>query len=65
MIGEDSRIAVASRRIADARSRSAMLKDDHTKRRNELMEAILNVVTKCADHRSNDDCHICIHGTVC
>lgn len=49
--GEESRVAAASRRVADARSRRAILKEDHARKRKELMDGIMDAVTKCADHR--------------
>jgi kinetochore protein NDC80 len=48
---EEGRVAAASRRVADARARRALLKDTHARQRKELMEGIMESVTKCADHR--------------
>lgn len=48
---EETRVAAASRRVADARARRAILKEEHARKRKELMDSIMEVVTKCADHR--------------
>ena len=48
---EETRVAAASRRVADARARRAILKEDHARKRKELMDGIMEAVTKCADHR--------------
>lgn len=48
---EETRVAAASRRIADARARRALLREDHNRKRKELMDCIMDAVTKCADHR--------------
>lgn len=48
---EDIRIASASRRVADERSRKNFNRDEFQRMRKELMDGIMDVVTKCADHR--------------
>lgn len=48
---DEARVAAASRRVADSRTRRAQLKDEHARKRKELMDSIMEAVTKCADHR--------------
>lgn len=52
---EDIRIATASRRVADERSRKTFNRDEFQRMRKELMDGIMDVVTKCADHRYTSD----------
>ena len=49
---EEARVAAASRRVADSRTRRSQLKAEHARERKELMDSIMEAVTKCADHRS-------------
>jgi hypothetical protein len=48
---DDTRISLASRRIAEARANKAFHRDEHQRTRQELLASIMDVVTKCADHR--------------
>lgn len=48
---EEAAIALSSRRIADARAKKAFLKDEHYRKRKELLDGIMDVITRCADHR--------------
>jgi kinetochore protein NDC80 len=48
---EETRLSVAMRGLEDARIAKEVLKSDHERKRNEIMESILDVVTQCANHR--------------
>ena len=48
---EEGRVATASRRVADARARRSMLKDDHARKHKEILDGIMEVVARSADHR--------------
>jgi hypothetical protein len=53
---EDAKVSAASRRVADARARRTLNRDNHLRARKELMEAIMEAVTRCADHRYQNIC---------
>jgi kinetochore protein NDC80 len=48
---EDARVAAASRRVVDARARRQMQREEHQRIRKEIMDSIMDAVTRCADHK--------------
>ena len=48
---DESRISLASRRTVEARAHKTFHRDEHQRIRKELMDSIMDVITKCADHR--------------
>lgn len=48
---DESRISLASRRTVEARAHKTFRRDEHQRTRKELMDSIMDVITKCADHR--------------
>ena len=49
--GEEARVSAALRRLEELKTRKQAKQSEHERTRNEIMEAILDVVTQCANHR--------------